>query len=78
MTGSGRAILELFERESIKPIVVNVTGSSEAETEVEHRFWRVPKTELVGVLRVAYESESPEFGRQLDDVGVRYPVEVRA
>jgi cell division protein FtsW len=33
---------------------------------------------LALLLRVAYESESPEFGRQLDDVGVRYPVEVRA
>lgn len=33
---------------------------------------------LALLLRVAYECDSPEFGRRLDDVGVRYPVEVRA
>ncbi len=33
---------------------------------------------LALLLRVAYESESPEFGRRLDDAGVRYPAEVRA
>ena len=33
---------------------------------------------LALLLRIAYECESPEFGRRLDDVGVRYPVEVRA
>ncbi|RLA32182.1 MAG: putative lipid II flippase FtsW [Gammaproteobacteria bacterium] len=33
---------------------------------------------LALLLRIAYECESPEFGRRLDDAGVRYPVEVRA
>ncbi|HEY5789005.1 MAG TPA: putative lipid II flippase FtsW [Gammaproteobacteria bacterium] len=33
---------------------------------------------LALLLRVAYESDSPEFGRRLDAVGVRYPLEVRA
>jgi len=33
---------------------------------------------LALLLRVAYEGESPEFGRHLDDAGVRYPAEVRA
>jgi cell division protein FtsW len=33
---------------------------------------------LALLLRIAYECEGPEFGRRLDDVGVRYPAEVRA
>jgi cell division protein FtsW len=33
---------------------------------------------LALLLRVAYECDSPEFGRRLDDAGVRYPTEVRA
>jgi hypothetical protein len=66
VTGSGRAIVELFQRESIKPVVVNVTGSSEAAVEVEHKAWRLPKAELVGHLRIAYEADRLRMAKGLE------------
>ena len=56
VTGSGRAIVELFERAEIKPIAVNITGVGTIEDEVSFQNWRVPKIELVGLFRVVYEA----------------------
>lgn len=66
ITGSTRAIVKLFEREDIKPVVVTVTGSSEAAVEVEHKAWRLPKAELVGHLRIAYEADRLRMAKELE------------
>ncbi len=65
VTGSGRAILEIFERIEIKPIVVNIVGAGVKEEETSDG-WRVPKVELVGELRVAYELERLKMAKDLD------------
>jgi hypothetical protein len=57
VTDVGRQIVELFQREGIKPVIVTVTGATEAEDQVERGIWRVPKVELVGGLRVAWEDK---------------------
>ncbi len=63
VTGSGRAILELFEAAEIKPIVVTITGA--LEEKVDSNDWRVPKVELVGALRVVYETERLKMAKSL-------------
>jgi len=65
-TGSGRAILELFKRAAIRPIVVTITGAGVREEQVEFDDWRLPKVELVGTLRVAYESERLRMAKSLE------------
>ncbi len=64
VTGSGRAILELFEAAEIKPIVVTITGA--LEEKVDSNDWRVPKVELVGALRVVYETERLKMAKSLE------------
>ena len=66
VTGSGRAILSLFERAEIRPIVVTITGAGGREEEVESNDWRVPKVELIGALRVVYETRRLKMAKDLD------------
>ena len=67
VTGSGRAILELFERAGIRPVVVNIiTGTSVHEEEVKFNDWRVPKIQLVGELKVVYETGRLKMSSKLD------------
>ena len=56
VTGSGRAVVELFERAEIKPIMVTITGAGTTEDQVHFQDWRLPKVELIGLLRVAFEA----------------------
>lgn len=65
VTGSGRAILKLFERVEIEPVVVTITGAGVRE---EHKFndWRVPKVELIGALRVVYETRRLKMAKDID------------
>ena len=65
-TGSGRAILELFKRAAITPVVVTIVGGGLREEEVEFNDWRLPKVELVGALRVAYETERLRMAKSLE------------
>ena len=66
VTGSGRAIVELFKRADITPVVVNITGAGVIEEEVKFNDWRLPKVELVGALRVAYETERLRMASSLE------------
>ncbi len=66
VTGSGRAILELFVRDEIKPIVVTITGAGVLEEKLDRNDWRVPKIELVGALRVLYEAGRMRMAQALD------------
>ena len=66
VTGSGRAILELFKRAEIPtPIVAIITGVGMLEDEIDD-VWRLPKTELVGVLRVGYEIRRLKMAKDLE------------
>ncbi len=65
VTGSGRAIVELFERAEITPIVAIITGAGVLEEEIDD-VWRLPKIELVGLLRVAYEAGRFKMAKSLD------------
>ena len=56
LTGSGRAIVELFERDDIDPICVRIVGAGTLEERDQNGQWRIPKVELVGGLRVLYEA----------------------
>ncbi len=66
VTGSGRAILELFKRANIKLVTVNITGAGVREEEVEPRDWRIPKVELVGNLQVMYQTERLKMAKSLE------------
>jgi hypothetical protein len=67
ITGSGRPVLDLFDRATIKPLVVQIGGVEELESVVgKWRHWRLPKTELVGVLRVLWESDHFKMAKELD------------
>ncbi len=66
VTGSGRAILELFKRSNIRVVTVGIVGAGVREEEVEFGDWRLPKVELVGTLRVAYETERLRMAKSLE------------
>ena len=69
VTGSGRAILELFERadaSDTRPLVVTIVGGGGREEEAEWRDWRVPKIELVGALRVVFEAGRLKMAKDLE------------
>ena len=66
VTGSGRAILELFERVEIEPVVVTITSAGVREDQVGFNDWRVPKVELIGALRVVYETRRLKMAKDID------------
>ncbi len=66
VTGSGRAIVELFDRAEISPILVTITGAGVREEEVESKDWRIPKVELVGNLQVLYQTERLKMAKGLE------------
>ena len=66
VTASGRAICELFKRANIRFVTVNITSAGVLEEEVKFDDWRLPKVELVGALRVAYEAERLRMARSLE------------
>ncbi len=66
VTGSGRAILELFERVEIEPVVVTITSAGVREDQVAFNDWRVPKVELIGALRVVYETRRLKMAKDID------------
>ncbi len=67
ITGSGRAILELFARADIRPVRVRIVGGGQREEQVKPSLdWHVPKLELIGALRVAYEAERLKMAKDLD------------
>ena len=65
LTGTGRAILELFTRAGITPIPAIITGAGVMEEEIDD-LWRLPKRELVGILRVVYEEKRLKMADGLD------------
>ena len=65
VTGSGRAIVGLFERAEIKPVVVTITGAGVREEQIKFNDWRVPKVELVGALRVVYETRRLKMAKDI-------------
>ena len=67
ITGSGRAILEIFRRADIRPVVVRNVGAGQTEEQVKPTWdWRVPKIELVGALRVVFEAGRLKMARELE------------
>ncbi len=66
VSGAGRAILELFKRANIRFVTVGIVGADVREEEVEFNDWRLPKVELVGVLRVAYETKRLRMAKSLE------------
>ncbi len=66
LTGSGRAIVELFERAEINPIEVRIVGAGVTEEKVKNGPWRIPKVELFGTLRVLYEAGRLKMAKDLD------------
>ncbi len=65
LTGSGRAIVELFERAEIDPIEVRIVGAGRTEEKVPGGQWHIPKVEMVGVLRVIYEDGRLQMAKDL-------------
>ena len=65
LTGSGRAIVELFERAGIEPISARIVGAGTVEQKDQSGEWRIPKVELIGALRVLYEAERLETAKGL-------------
>jgi hypothetical protein len=66
LTGSGRAIVELFERAGIEPISARIVGAGTVEQKDQSGEWRIPKVELIGALRVLYEAERLKMTKDLD------------
>ncbi len=66
VTGSGRAIVEVFERAEICPVVVFITGAGVREDQADDESWRVPKIELVGNLQVLYQTERLKMAKGLE------------
>jgi hypothetical protein len=67
ITGSGRAILEIFKRRDIRPVVVRIVGAGHREEQIKPTWdWHVPKLELVGALRVVFEAGRLKMARELD------------
>ncbi len=64
--GSGRAILDLFDRAELKPVVVTIVGAGVVEGDSVSNDCRVPKIDLVGTLRVLYESERLKMAKDLE------------
>ena len=64
ISGSGHAVLDPFKRADLKPIVITICGTVEDQTHFNDR--RVPKAELVGALRVLYETERLKMSSKLD------------
>jgi hypothetical protein len=62
LTGSGGAIVELFERDEIDPICVRIAGAGTLQERDQNGQWRIPKVDLVGALRVLYEAERLKMG----------------
>ena len=71
ITGPGRAILDLFTRAEIRPVVVRIVGAGQREEQVKPTWdWHVPKAELIGVQRVAYEDERLKLAGELELVPI--------
>jgi hypothetical protein len=67
ITGSGRAILEIFKRADILPVVVRIIGAGQREEQVKPTWdWHVPKIELAGVLRVVFEAGRLQMAKDLE------------
>ncbi len=66
VTGAGRAILELFKRAEIEPIVVTITNASGREEEIKPDDWHVPKKELIGNLQVMYQTGRWKMAKDLE------------
>jgi len=67
ITGSGRAILEIFERADIRPVVVRIVGAGQREERVKPLFdWHIPKIELVGIMRVVFEAGRLQIAKDLE------------
>jgi hypothetical protein len=67
ITGSGYPVLDLFDRAGIKPRIISIGGVEEQESVVQKwQQWRLPKTELVGVLRVLFEDDKLKMSKELD------------
>ena len=67
ITGSGRAVLDLFKRANIRPVVVRIIGAGQREEQTKPLFdWHVPKIELVGALRVIFEAGRLKMAKELD------------
>ncbi len=66
VTGSGRAIVELFDRAEIGPIVVTITGAGVREEETESKDWCIPKVELVGNLQVVNQLQAFKNGSRTE------------
>ena len=66
VTGSGKAVIELFERTGLEPIAVTIVGGGVDETMVTERDRRLPKVELVGTLQVLYQSGRLKMVKDLD------------
>jgi hypothetical protein len=60
MTGVGRPVFELFERDGLKPVVVVITGGLE-EVRAGAAEFRVPKITLVSRLQAALHAGELKF-----------------
>jgi hypothetical protein len=66
LTGCGRAVVELFERDRIEPLRIWIVGAGRQEEQASNGAWHIPKVELIGVLRVLYEAERLKMAKDLD------------
>lgn len=67
ITGSGRAILDIFKRANIQPVVVRIIGAGQREEQIKPTWdWHVPKLELVGALHVAFEDDRLKMAKDLE------------
>ena len=65
VTGVGRAVAPLMKKAELRPILVTISGGTE-EIETAPADWKVPKTELIGNLQVAFQTAKLKAARSLE------------
>ncbi len=65
ITGTGKTVIEFFEKQNLKPIQVVIT-SGHGESEPTPRKWRIAKVELVGALQVLFQTDTFKIASGLE------------
>ena len=65
VTGTGRAVGNLMVESGLKPVRVTITAGME-EASPHYGEWRVPKTDLVGGLQIAYQADRLKMAAELE------------
>jgi hypothetical protein len=69
VTGTSKSVGDLMVQSGLKPIRVTIAGGT-GEDETKFNEWRLAKTELVGGLQVAFQSDRLEMAAGVDLIPV--------